>query len=195
MPSLLKSFFHPHLLEAGLDEVGRGCLAGPVVAAAAILPPDYHHSLLNDSKQLSRGQRESLRVEIEREAFAWAVAEASPTEIDTFNILQASLLAMHRAVDQLALQPEHLLVDGNRFNPYPFVPHTCVVKGDATYFSIAAASVLAKTYRDTRMEALAAQFPHYGWERNVGYPTAQHRRAIREWGTCEHHRKSFRSEM
>ncbi|MBC7920218.1 MAG: ribonuclease HII [Ferruginibacter sp.] len=192
MPSSLKPFFHPRLVEAGLDEVGRGCLAGPVVAAVAILPPDYHHWLLNDSKQLSRGERESLRAEIEREAFAWAVAEASPVEIDTFNILQASLLAMHRAVDQLTLRPEHLLVDGNRFNPYPFVPHTCVVKGDATYFSIAAASVLAKTYRDARMEALAAQFPHYGWERNVGYPTAQHRRAIREWGTCEHHRKSFR---
>ena len=195
MPPLLKPFFHPHLVEAGLDEVGRGCLAGPVVAAAAILPPDYHHSLLNDSKQLSRTQRESLRVEIEREALAWAVAEASPTEIDTFNILQASLLAMHRAVDQLTLRPEHLLVDGNRFNPYPFVPHTCVVKGDATYFSIAAASVLAKTYRDARMEALAAQFPHYGWERNVGYPTAQHRRAILDWGTCEHHRRSFRLGM
>ena len=195
MPPLLKPFFHPHLVEAGLDEVGRGCLAGPVVAAAAILPPDYHHSLLNDSKQLSRTQRESLRVEIECEALAWAVAEASPTEIDTFNILQASLLAMHRAVDQLTLRPEHLLVDGNRFNPYPFVPHTCVVKGDATYFSIAAASVLAKTYRDARMEALAAQFPHYGWEQNVGYPTAQHRRAIREWGPCEHHRRSFRLGM
>jgi ribonuclease HII len=194
---MLQSYFHPHLIEAGLDEAGRGCLAGPVVAGAVILPKDYRHALLNDSKQLSRKHREQLRLEIEREALAWAVAEASHEEIDRINILQASLLAMHRAIDALkgkqgGVLPEHLLVDGNRFKPYPFVPHTCLVKGDATYLPIAAASVLAKTYRDERMEALAKLFPQYGWEQNAGYATLQHQEALRKTGPCEHHRKSFR---
>ena len=189
---MLKPYFHPHWIEAGLDEAGRGCLAGPVMAGAVILPKDYHHTWLNDSKQLSRAQREQLRVEIEREALAWSVAEASQLEIDQINILQASLLAMHRAVDGLHMRPDHLLVDGNRFKPYPFIPHTCLVKGDATYLSIAAASILAKTHRDERMETLAREFPHYGWEQNAGYPTIQHRRAIERMGSCVHHRQSFR---
>jgi ribonuclease HII len=189
---MLQSSFHPHLIEAGLDEVGRGCLAGPVLAGAVIMPSDYRHSLLNDSKQLTWKQRERLRLEIEQEALAWSVAEASNEEIDQINILQASLLAMHRAVDKLSTRPEHLLVDGNRFKPYPFIPHTCLVKGDSLYLSIAAASVLAKTYRDERMEQLAKVFPHYGWEQNAGYPTTQHRQAIQEVGICPHHRVSFR---
>jgi ribonuclease HII len=189
---MLEPYYHPHLIEAGLDEAGRGCLAGPVVASAVILPKAYRNGLLNDSKQLTRKQREQLRPEIEREALAWAVAEASNEEIDQLNILQASLLAMHRAVDKLAIRPEHLLVDGNCFNPYPSIPHTCLVKGDSLYLSIAASSVLAKTYRDERMEQLAKLFPQYGWEQNAGYPTTQHRRAIQEVGTCPHHRMSFR---
>jgi ribonuclease HII len=194
---MLQSYFHPLLIEAGLDEAGRGCLAGPVVAGAVILPKDYRHALLNDSKQLSRRQRERLRVEIERDAIAWAVAEASHQEVDAINVLQASLLAMHRAVDGLkekqgGLLPEHLLVDGNHFKPYPSVPHTCVIRGDALYLSIAAASILAKTYRDERMEALAKLFPQYGWEQNAGYATVQHQKALRQVGPCEHHRKTFR---
>ena len=194
---MLQSYLHPILTEAGLDEAGRGCLAGPVVAGAVILPKDYRHALLNDSKQLSRRQREQLRVEIERDAIAWAVAEASHQEVDAINVLQASLLAMHRAVDGLKEKqggglPEHLLVDGNRFKPYPLVPHTCVVRGDSLYLPIAAASILAKTYRDERMEALAQLFPQYGWERNAGYPTVQHQEALRQVGPCEHHRKTFR---
>ncbi len=189
---MLQSYLYPHLIEAGLDEVGRGCLAGPVVAGAVILPSDYRNWLLNDSKQLTRKQREQLRPEIEREALAWAVAEASNEEIDQINILQASLLAMHRAVDKLAIRPEHLLVDGNCFKPYPFIPHTCLVKGDSLYLSIAASSVLAKTYRDEWMEQLAKLFPYYGWEQNAGYPTTRHRRAIQEVGVCPHHRMSFR---
>ncbi len=178
--------------EAGVDEAGRGCLAGPVTAAAVILPPDYYHPDLNDSKQLSARQRERLRPIIEREALAWAVAEASPVEIDRINILQASLLAMHRAIDALVVRPEHLLIDGNRFVPYPMVPHTCVVRGDATYLSIAAASILAKTHRDEFMSQLANEFPHYGWIDNAGYPTEQHRAAIRAHGPCGWHRLSFR---
>lgn len=189
---MLKPFYHAELTEAGLDEVGRGCLAGPVVAAAVILPKDYTNELLNDSKQLNKNQREALRNDIQEAALAWAIAEVSNEEIDKINILKASFLAMHRAVDQLALRPEHLLVDGNRFTPYPFLPHTCIVKGDAKFMSIAAASVLAKTYRDDLMERLAVEFPHYGWERNVGYPTPVHRAGIREFGPCSYHRMSFR---
>ena len=189
---MLKPFYHAELTEAGLDEVGRGCLAGPVVAAAVILPKDYTNELLNDSKQLNKKERETLRNDIQEAALAWAIAEVSNEDIDKINILKASFLAMHRAVDQLALRPEHLLVDGNRFTPYPFLPHTCIVKGDAKFMSIAAASVLAKTYRDDLMERLAVEFPHYGWERNVGYPTPVHRAGIREFGPCSYHRMSFR---
>lgn len=189
---MLQSYYTQGIIEAGLDEVGRGCLAGPVVAAAVILPPDYTHPLLTDSKQLTKDQRKQLKNEIERDALAWAVAEASCTEIDQINILQASFLAMHRAVDQLSLRPDHLLVDGNRFVPYPLVPHTCIIKGDSLFLSIAAASVLAKTYRDELMAQLAEEFPHYGWETNVGYPTNYHRRALNEKGPTVHHRRTFR---
>lgn len=189
---MLRSYYTKGLIEAGLDEVGRGCLAGPVVAAAVVLPGDYTHPLLNDSKQLTKSQREQLRDEITRDALAWAIAEVSNIEIDEINILQASFLAMHRAVDQLAVLPEHLLVDGNRFVPYPMIPHTCIVKGDAHFLSIAAASVLAKTYRDDLMSRLAERFPAYGWESNVGYPTLHHRRAIKQYGSTPHHRMSFR---
>jgi len=180
------------ILEAGLDEAGRGCLAGPVVAAAVILPPDYHHPLLTDSKQLTKEQRERLRGEITKVAVAWAVGEVSHTEIDEINILNASFRAMHRAVAQLTVVPEYLIVDGNRFNPYPDIAHTCIVKGDGKYFSIAAASVLAKTYRDDLMAALAREYPHFGWEHNAGYPTIKHREAIRVHGTSPYHRLSFR---
>jgi ribonuclease HII len=189
---MLKSYYNKDVREAGLDEVGRGCLAGPVVAAAVILPLDYTHEFLNDSKQLTRVQREILQEEIMREAIAWAVAEVDNFEIDRINILKASFLAMHLAVDKLHTKPEHLLVDGNRFTPYPMIPHTCIIKGDAHYLSIAAASVLAKTYRDNLMSELALQHPHYGWETNVGYPTIHHRKAIRLHGKCSYHRMSFR---
>jgi ribonuclease HII len=189
---MLKSFYNKEAIEAGLDEVGRGCLAGPVVAAAVILPLDYRHSFLNDSKQLSKMQRQLLENEIRREAVAWAIAEVDNLEIDKINILKASFLAMHKAVDQLVVRPEHLLVDGNRFVPYPMIPHTCIIKGDAHYFSIAAASVLAKNYRDDLMGELAQQYPVYGWEQNVGYPTVMHRKAIRLHGHCPYHRMSFK---
>lgn len=189
---MLRSYYTKGVLEAGLDEVGRGCLAGPVVAAAVVLPLNYTHPLLNDSKQLTKAQRELLRTEITRDALGWAIAEVSNTEIDEINILQASFLAMHRAVDQLTVVPEHLLVDGNRFVPYPMIPHTCIVKGDSHFLSIAAASVLAKTYRDDLMTRLAGEYPHYGWENNVGYPTPHHRRAIKAHGSTPHHRMSFR---
>jgi ribonuclease HII len=188
---LLKSAYTAHLTEAGLDEAGRGCLAGPVMAAAVILPKDYTHSYLTDSKQLSRKQRNALRLEIEKQAIAWAVAEVSSREIDEINILNASFLAMHRAIDKLPVKPELLLVDGNRFTSYPFVPHVCFVKGDASYFSIAAASVLAKTYRDELMEELARECPHYGWEKNAAYPTVYHRKAIHIHGISPYHRRSF----
>ena len=181
-----------NVLEAGLDEVGRGCLAGPVVAAAVILPDNYTHPILNDSKQLTRRQRETLRSDIERDAVAWAIAEVSHEDIDRINILKASFLAMHRAVDALTVRPEHLLVDGNRFTPYPMLPHTCIVKGDTKFLSIAAASVLAKTYRDDLMEKLGREFPAYGWAQNVGYPTPVHRAAIRAFGPTKYHRMSFR---
>lgn len=180
------------LLEAGIDEAGRGCLAGPVVAAAVVLPPDYSHALLNDSKKLSHRQRESLREEIMRDAVAWAIGEASPVEIDQINILQATYLAMHRAVAGLSLQAEYLIVDGNRFKSYGLVPHTCIVKGDGKYLSIAAASVLAKTHRDELMCRLASEFGAYGWERNAGYPTREHRSTIALLGATQHHRQSFK---
>lgn len=189
---MLRSFYNANVIEAGLDEVGRGCLAGPVVAAAVILPLNYTHPILTDSKQLTARQRERLRVDIERDALAWSVAEASVEEIDTINILKASFLAMHRAVDTLVLRPEHLLIDGNRFVPYPMLPHTCIIKGDTKFLSIAAASVLAKTYRDSLMTQLSLDFPAYGWAQNVGYPTAQHREALRTDGPTVWHRRSFR---
>ncbi|MFN4146745.1 MAG: ribonuclease HII [Runella sp.] len=189
---MLRSFYHHGVLEAGLDEVGRGCLAGPVVAAAVVLPPDFEHSWLNDSKQLTKHQRVELQQEIIEKAVSWAIAEASVEEIDEINILNASFLAMHRAIDKLSVRPEHLLIDGNRFTPYPFVSHTCIIKGDAQFLSIAAASVLAKTYRDQLMEEWAKKYPHYGWEQNVGYPTPVHREGIRQFGACPLHRKSFR---
>jgi ribonuclease HII len=189
---MLASNFSGKLLEAGLDEAGRGCLAGPVVAAAVILPPDYQHGLLTDSKQLNQKQREQLREEICREALYWAVAEVSCQQIDAINILNASFLAMHLAVEQLPVTPEYLLIDGNRFHPYKDVPHTCIVKGDGKYFSIAAASVLAKTYRDDLMTSLGAAFPEYGWHQNAGYPTRLHRSAIAANGLTPHHRLSFR---
>lgn len=188
---MLKSYYNADAIEAGLDEVGRGCLAGPVVAAAVILPKAYTHPILNDSKQLSHRQRELLKKDIERDALAWAVAEVSPTDIDQINILKASFLAMHRAVDALTIRPEHLLVDGNRFVPYPMIPHTCIIKGDAHYLSIAAASILAKTYRDDLMTQLGLEFPAYGWAKNVGYPTPIHREAIRQFGPTKYHRMSF----
>lgn len=188
----LRASYTPHLIEAGCDEVGRGCLAGPVVAAAVILPKNFNHLLLNDSKQLTPNLRTQLAKEIVATALHYAVAEVDHHTIDKINILQASFLAMHRAVDQLPITPELLLIDGNRFLPYPLVPHQCVVRGDSQYFSIAAASVLAKTYRDALMQRLAKDFPHYGWETNVGYPTQAHRRAIQEHGLTPWHRRSFR---
>lgn len=179
-------------LEAGLDEAGRGCLAGPVVAGAVILPPDYFHPILTDSKLLTKKQRETLREEICREAVSWAVGEVAPQDIDQINILNASFLAMHRAVEKLPTSPEFLIVDGHLFTPYPKIPHACIVKGDSKYFAIAAASVLAKTYRDDLMTQLAAQYPAYGWEQNVGYPTRYHRQAIQAQGSTPYHRMSFR---
>lgn len=178
--------------EAGLDEAGRGCLAGPVFAAAVILPADFTSPLLNDSKQLSARQRNTLRPQICAEAIAWAVGQASVAEITSLNIAQASYLAMHRAVAALAVPPTHLAIDGNRFRPLPGIAHTCVIGGDGQYRHIAAASVLAKTFRDEHMETLAAEFPAYGWQQNAGYPTAGHRAAIRAHGPSPHHRLSFR---
>lgn len=188
---MLQAAFTPDLIEAGCDEAGRGCLAGPVVAAAVILPKDYRHEWLNDSKQLSRGDRLTLRDEIQRDALAWAVAEVDSEEIDRINILNASFEAMHRAVKQLKVQPQLLLIDGNRFNPFKGIRHECIIKGDALYLSIAAASILAKTYRDELMQQYALQYPGYGWESNVGYPTQEHRAGIKELGITPFHRKSF----
>lgn len=189
---MLKPYLQSDLAEAGCDEAGRGCLAGPVVAAAVILPPGFSNELLNDSKQLSERQRNNLRHIIEQEATAWAVAFVTPEEIDKINILQASILAMHNAISRLSPKPDFLLIDGNRFNPYPGIPHKCIVKGDATYMSIAAASILAKTHRDEYMSAIAKEYPQYGWERNKGYPTRDHRTAIAAHGITPHHRLSFR---
>ncbi|MEM9417337.1 MAG: ribonuclease HII [Bacteroidota bacterium] len=192
MSPSLQAYFSDQLIEAGCDEVGRGCLAGPVVAAAVILPKDFFHPLLNDSKQLTAAQRHTLTEVIEKKALAWAIGQASPEEIDEHNILNASYLAMHRAITQLQPMPALLLIDGNRFQPYPNIPHECTVKGDAKLAPIAAASVLAKTYRDGLMHRLAQDFPGYGWESNVGYPTKAHRQGIQQQGVTSHHRKSFR---
>lgn len=179
------------LIEAGCDEAGRGCLAGAVYAAAVILPKDYKNEMLNDSKKLSEKKRYLLREQIECDALDWALGVVSPQEIDEINILNASFLAMHRALDQLKLRPEALLIDGNRFNPYPGVPHTTVVKGDGKYMSIAAASILAKTYRDDYMMKLHLEYPQYHWDHNKGYPAKAHRQAIREYGVTPYHRLSY----
>ncbi|RKE00157.1 ribonuclease HII [Marinifilum flexuosum] len=188
---MLASFLHDKTIEAGCDEAGRGCLAGPVFAAAVILPTNFSNEILNDSKKLSEKKRYLLRETIEKEAIAWAVGIVDHEEIDQINILNASFLAMHRAVDQLKTKPEHLLIDGNRFNPYKDIKHTCVIKGDGKYASIAAASILAKTYRDDFMMKIHNQFPNYDWNSNKGYPTKKHRIAIREHGISPFHRKSF----
>jgi len=188
---MLLSYFQNKKIEAGCDEAGRGCLAGPVIAAAVILPKDYRHDTLNDSKKLTENQRDELKKEIENSAIAWAIGEVSAGEIDEINILNASFLAMHRAIDQLKVCPELLLIDGNRFNTYSGIAHECIIKGDAKFYSIAAASVLAKTYRDKLMKKLSDKFPEYGWHTNFGYPTIKHRAAIREVGSCFHHRQSF----
>ena len=188
---MLAAYFDTHKLEAGLDEAGRGCYAGPVFAAAVILPKDFYHPLLNDSKQLSEQQREMLRPVIEKESIAFSVQMVDHTEIDIINILQASYKAMHLCLDKLKKKPELLLIDGNRFKAYKKIPHHCIVKGDGKYASIAAASVLAKTHRDAYMLSLHEQFPHYGWDKNKGYGTALHRKAIEMHGLSTFHRKSF----
>jgi ribonuclease HII len=189
--NLLPAFYQEVLLEAGVDEAGRGCYAGPVFAAAVILPQDFRHPLLNDSKQLKAEQRNELRTIIEQQSVAFAVAQASEADIDRINILQATYLAMHGAIAQLAKPPQLLLIDGNRFKPYPGLPHHCFVKGDGRFASIAAASVLAKTYRDEWMAELHQHYPQYDWLHNKGYGTATHRAAIAQHGLCPHHRKSF----
>ncbi len=189
--AMLKRCMLKDVIEAGCDEAGRGCLAGPVSCAAVILPPDFHNDLLNDSKQLSAKQRDLLRPIIEKEALAWAVIMVSPEEIDRINILNASITGMQRALDALSIVPEHVIVDGNRFRPWRNVPYDTVVKGDATYMSIAAASILAKTHRDELMTRLAQEHPGYGWERNMGYPTKEHLTALDNLGLTSHHRKSF----
>ena len=188
---MLKSHYYEDLIEAGCDEAGRGCLAGSVYAAAVILPPDYQNELLNDSKKLTAKKRYALREEFERDAFAWAVGFVTPEEIDKINILNASFLAMHRALDQLKVRPEAVIVDGNRFKPYQDLPSTTIVKGDGKFLSIAAASILAKTYRDDYMLSLAEEYPQYDWQSNMGYPTKKHRQAIREHGITPYHRKSY----
>jgi len=189
---MLKSYYNKQLIEAGCDEAGRGCLAGPVFAAAVILPKDYKNKILNDSKQLTDRIRYELRGEIEKEAIAYAVAHISNIEIDEINILNASILGMHKAVDLLVKKPELLLIDGNRFKPYKDIPHHCIIKGDAKFLSIAAASILAKTYRDDFMLEASKKYPGYGWEKNMGYPTKLHREGIKKLGTTPLHRLSFR---
>ena len=189
---MLKSHFNKGLVEAGCEEAGRGCLAGSVFAAAVILPEDYVNEGLNDSKKLTPMRRYELRDEIERDALAWAVGVVTPEEIDKINILNASILAMHRALDQLEVRPEAIIVDGNRFKPYRFIPYNTIVKGDGKYLSIAAASILAKTYRDDYMDSLAREYPQYAWDVNKGYPTKAHREAIAKYGITPYHRKSFR---
>ncbi len=189
---MLLSNFTPNLIEAGCDEAGRGCLAGPVVAAAVILPKNYTNALLNDSKKLTSKNRDQLRTEIEQDAIAYAVAFVDHKEIDEINILNASFLAMHRAVDKLNQIPELLLIDGNRFKPYPAINHECIIKGDGKYLSIAAASILAKTYRDEYMLKLGKEFPGYGWSKNMGYPTKVHRDGIRKLGVTPYHRMTFK---
>lgn len=188
---MLTPFLHNNLMEAGLDEAGRGCYAGPVFAAAVILPKDFFHPLLNDSKQLNEKQRDLLRPVIEKESIDYAVALVDNETIDTINILQASFAAMHLSVNKLKTVPEFLLIDGNRFKTYQNIPHQCIIKGDGKYASIAAASILAKTYRDEFMQQIHPAFPHYGWDKNKGYGTAIHRNAIEQYGLCCHHRKSF----
>jgi ribonuclease HII len=189
---VLKKYFNKLSIEAGCDEAGRGCLAGSVFAAAVILPPKFKNTLLNDSKKLNDKQRKLLRPIIEENAIAWAVAQVSAKEIDEINILNASFLAMHRAIAQLTVIPQSLLIDGNRFNKYKNIPHTCIIEGDGKYMSIAAASILAKTYRDDYMDELHEKFPLYDWKKNKAYGTAKHREAIKKYGVTEHHRKSFR---
>ena len=185
----------PDLIEAGCDEAGRGCLAGPVFAAAVVFPKNYQNENLNDSKQLNKNQRDALQKIIETDALAWAVAEVSQKEIDQINILNASVLAMHRAIEKLKIKPEFLLIDGNRFKPYKKIPHQTVVKGDGKYLSIAAASVLAKTYRDNYMSQIHNEFPSYGWLTNQGYPTKKHYEAIEKYGITPHHRKTFKLNL
>jgi ribonuclease HII len=188
----LKKYYLENTIEAGTDEAGRGCLAGPVVAAAVILPADFEHPFLNDSKQLTEKQRELLRPIIEEKALAFGVAFVSEQKIDEINILQASILGMHKSIDKLGITPEHIIVDGNKFKPYKNIQHTTVIKGDAKFMSIAAASVLAKTYRDEFMQNIDLEFPNYAWKKNKGYPTKQHRNAIREFGVTKYHRKTFK---
>ena len=188
---MLKPFLSNSTIEAGLDEAGRGCYAGPVFAAAVILPKDFYHPLLNDSKQLTEKQRNELRPVIEKESIAFAVASVDNDEIDTINILQASFKAMHLAIDKLTVTPQYLLIDGNRFKPYPTIKHECIIKGDGIYASIAAASILAKTYRDEYMQRLHEEYSYYAWNRNKGYGTAEHRSAIEQNGLCKYHRRSF----
>lgn len=188
----LKAYFKEGVIEAGCDEAGRGCLAGPVVAAAVILPANFNDSILNDSKQLSESKRYKLRPIIETEALAWGVGFVTNQEVDEINVLNASYLAMHRAIEKLTMKPEHLIIDGNRFKAFNEIPHECIVKGDGKYFSIAAASVLAKTYRDDYMLRIALEHPEYDWDKNKGYPTKAHRTAIKKYGTTIHHRLSFK---
>ncbi len=189
---MLKKCYIPNIIEAGTDEAGRGCLAGPVVAAAVVLPKSFSHPILNDSKQLTEKKRKELRVYIEENALSYAVAFVDEKKIDEINILHASILAMHKAIEKLKVQPEHIIVDGNKFKPYKEIPHTTVVKGDAKYMSIAAASILAKTYRDEYMEKLHNEYPAYQWSKNKGYPTKAHRDAIQSLGSTCYHRQSFR---
>lgn len=188
---MLKSCHTAGVVEAGCDEAGRGCLAGPVYAAAVILPAGFHHPYLNDSKQLSVARRQVLKKEILKSALCWSVAYATVPEIDTMNILRASWLAMHRAIGQLEIKPAHLIIDGNRFLPFSGIPHQCIVKGDGKFFSIAAASILAKTFRDEFMQGIHQDFPHYHWDRNKGYPTEAHREGIKKFGASKWHRKTF----
>lgn len=188
---LLSHYYEDYVLEAGCDEAGRGCLAGSVYAAAVILPPNYENADFNDSKQLTEHRRYELRTVIERDAVAWAIGIVTPDEIDRINILNASILAMHRALDGLKVRPEAVIVDGNRFKPYGGLPYTTIVKGDGKYLSIAAASILAKTYRDDYMNMLHQEYPQYDWDKNKGYPTLHHREAIRQHGTTPYHRMSY----
>ena len=188
----LKPFLNPDVVEAGCDEAGRGCLAGPVYAAAVILPQDFYHPLLNDSKQLTKKQRDELRPIIMKEAVSYGIASVSPKEIDKINILNASIKAMHKALNKLKPQPKSIIVDGNKFKPYKKIQHKCIVKGDATYASIAAASILAKTGRDAYMLKIAKEFPQYGWDKNMAYPTKEHRAAIEKYGATKYHRMTYR---
>jgi ribonuclease HII len=189
---LLQTYYHDTLIEAGCDEAGRGCLAGPVFAAAVILPKNFYHPLLNDSKQVSEQQRYELRDVIEQQALSFAVASLCNKEIDRINILKASFKSMHLAVAQLRVEPQLLLIDGNRFTPFEKIPHQCIIGGDGVYTSIAAASILAKTYRDDYMKGLHQEYPHYNWMQNKGYATKEHQQALHKWGACSYHRTSFR---